>query len=55
MDLGGRDEVHREMPAIQDTKNVHEETMGTGALIAMDVEHHDIVLYGYSRGALRTL
>lgn len=52
VDLGGRNEIHRQMPAIQDAKDVHQETVGTGTLVAVDVEHNNIVLDGDSSRAL---
>lgn len=52
VDLGGGDEVHGEVPTVQDTENVHQETMSTCALVAMNVQNNNVVLNGDSCGAL---
>lgn len=40
------------MPAIQDAEDVHQEAVSTGALVAVDVEHDNVVLDGDGRRAL---
>lgn len=39
------------MPAIQDAEDVHQESVSTGTLVAVDVQNNDVVLDGDSSGA----
>lgn len=51
VDLGRRNEIHRQVPAVQDAEDVHQETMSTGALVAVHIQDDDVVLDGDSSGA----
>jgi hypothetical protein len=42
-----RDQVHREVPAVQDAEDVHEEAVGTRALVTVHIKHNDVVLDGH--------
>lgn len=43
------------MPAVQNAKDVHQETVSTSTLVAVDIEYNDIVLDGDSSRTLRSL
>lgn len=55
MDLRGGDEVDGQVPTVQDAEDVHQEAVCTGALVAVDVENHDVVLDRDSGGTLRSI
>jgi hypothetical protein len=50
--LGRGYEVHGQVPAVEDTEDVHQEAVSAGALVAVHVEYDDVVL---DRDRSRTL
>ena len=52
VDLRGRNKIHGQMPTIQDAEDVHQEAVSTGTLVAVNVQHNNVVLDRNSSRAL---